>query len=157
MRARMKRAAPAWETIWKQHSLSLVAGGVLLCWLILYSIANPRTHLGSLFGNALADWTGVLVTVIGTKWLFETGSAESRRPGRIYRNRFDELLHEHSLTVFLLITALGLVVLFSQVDPQSKWGTVVSNLLSEWSQQLGLVLLTKRLVELHSKESHSAK
>ncbi len=39
------------------------------------------------------------------------------------------------------------------LDPESKWGTVVSNLVSEWSQQIGLVLLTKKLIERGSKES----
>ena len=33
-------------------------------------------------------------------------------------------------------------------------GTVVSNIVSEWSQQIGLVLLTKKLIEPGSKESH---
>jgi hypothetical protein len=48
---------------------------------------------------------------------------------------------------------LGWVILFAHVDPESKWGTVVSNIVSEWSQQLGLVLLTKKLIEPSSKES----
>jgi hypothetical protein len=50
---------------------------------------------------------------------------------------------EHSLTIFLIATGLGWVILFSRVDPESKWGTVVSNIVSEWSQQIGLVVLTK--------------
>jgi hypothetical protein len=32
---------------------------------------------------------------------------------------------------------------------------VVGNIVSEWTQILGLVLLTKRLMEWHSKESKS--
>jgi hypothetical protein len=67
-----------------------------------------------------------------------------------------EFFHEHSLTLFLFATGIGWVVVFSRVDPESKWGTVVSNLVSEWSQQIGLVLLTKKLIESGSKESHDS-
>jgi len=42
----------------------------------------------------------------------------------------------------------------SRVDLESKWGTVVSNIVSEWSQQIGLVVLTKKLIERGSEESH---
>jgi hypothetical protein len=63
-------------------------------------------------------------------------------------------MHEHSLTIFLVLTGLAWAVLFLRVDPESKWGTVVSNITSEWSQQIGLVVLTKKLIESGSKESH---
>ena len=63
------------------------------------------------------------------------------------------MLHEHSLTLFLILTGLGWIVAFLKVDPESKWGTVVSNVISEWSQQIGMVVLTKRLIETGSKES----
>jgi hypothetical protein len=39
------------------------------------------------------------------------------------------------------------------MDSEGKWGQVVGNILSEWTQLLGLVLLTKRLIEKRSKES----
>jgi hypothetical protein len=39
------------------------------------------------------------------------------------------------------------------MDSEGKWGEVVGNIVSEWTQLLGLVLLTKRLVEEKSKES----
>jgi len=32
---------------------------------VLYVYSDPKTHLGSFFGNAIADWKGVLVTIIG--------------------------------------------------------------------------------------------
>jgi hypothetical protein len=38
-------------------------------------------------------------------------------------------------------------------DPQTKWGQVVGNIVSEWGQMAGLVFLTKKLVERGSKES----
>ena len=139
---------------WKRHSLSLSAIAVTLLWIILYLQADPKSHTGSFFGNAIADWTGVVVTVIATKWFFERGSKESRQPSRKYSSRLFEAVHEHSLTIFLMATGIGWVVLFSHVSPDSKWGTVVSNIVSEWSQQIGLVLLTKKLVERGSKESH---
>jgi hypothetical protein len=138
---------------WRRHSLSLVATGVLLLWLVLYMLWNPKSHMGSFFGNAIADWTGVVLTVLATKWFFEKGSAESRQPKREHTTRVLEFLHEHSLTVFLSVSGLGWVILFSRLDPDSKWGTVASNIVSEWSQQAGLILLTKRLFESGSKES----
>jgi hypothetical protein len=38
------------------------------------------------------------------------------------------------------------------MDPESKWGQVVGNLVSEWTQMAGLVFLTKKLMEVGSKE-----
>ena len=63
-----------------------------------------------------------------------------------------EFLREHSLTIFLVITGIGWVVAFRAMDPNSKWGQVVGNIVSEWTQILGLVLMTKRLMEVGSKE-----
>lgn len=142
------------ERFWKRHSLSLSAIAVTMLWLTLYWNADPKSHTGSFFGNALADWTGVVVTVIATKWFFEKDSKESRQPRPRYGSALLEALHEHSLTIFLIATGIGWVILYSRVNPESKWGTVVSNIVSEWSQQLGLVLLTKKLIERGSKESH---
>jgi len=39
------------------------------------------------------------------------------------------------------------------MDSEAKWGQVVGSIVSEWTQIIGLVLLTKRLIERHSKES----
>jgi hypothetical protein len=142
-----------YETFWKRHSLGLVVLTVLALLLALYNSSDPKSHAGSFFGNAIADWSGVLVTVLATKWFFEKGSAESRQPRPKHRNAILEKLHEHSLTIFLALTGLGWVLLFVRFDPDSKWGTVVSNLVSEWSQQAGLVILTKHLFEWRSKES----
>ena len=139
---------------WIRHSLSLVATGILALWFVLYLPADPSSHIGSFFGNAIADWTGVVITIVATKWFFEKGSKESRQPRHKHSNRVLELLHEHSLTLFLIMTGLGWIALFSRVDPEAKWGTVVSNIVSEWSQQIGLVVMTKKLIEPGSKESH---
>ena len=62
------------------HSLSIVSVGVLILWTVLYAVSNPKTHWGSFFGNAIADWSGVVVTVLATKYLYERGSTESRKP-----------------------------------------------------------------------------
>ncbi len=140
-------------SFWKHHSLSLVAGGVLALWILFYAMSDPSSHPGSFFGNAIADWTGVVITILATKWLFEKGSRESRKPRRLYHSPVREFFHEHSLTIFLFITGLGWVMLYMRMSPESKWGTVVSNIVSEWSQQIGLVLLTKKLIERGSKES----
>ena len=136
-----------------KHSLSLAALGVVVILIALYSGSDPATHTGSFFGNAIADWTGVFVTVLMTKHLYEKGSTESKKPKGKLRSPVAELLREHSLTLLLLITGIAWVVAFRAMNPSSKWGQVVGNIVSEWTQILGLVLMTKRLVEIGSKES----
>lgn len=136
----------------RKHSLSLAALGVVLLLIVLYHWSSPSTHLGSFFGNAIADWTGVFVTIVMTKFLYEKGSAESKQPKGILPSAVLEFLREHSLTLFLLITGVGWVIAFRAMDPNSKWGQVVGNVVSEWTQILGLVLMTKRLIEVGSKE-----
>jgi hypothetical protein len=136
-----------------QHSLSLATLGVVLLLIALYVRSNPNTHVGSFFGNAIADWTGVLVTVVMTKHLYEKGSKDSKQPKGILPSKVMELLREHSLTLFLLVTGAAWVVAFKAMEPGSKWGQVVGNIVSEWTQILGLVLLTKRLMEVGSKQS----
>jgi hypothetical protein len=136
----------------RRHSLSLAALGVVLLLIVLYCKSDPATHIGSFFGNAIADWTGVLVTVVMTKYLYEKGSAESKQPKGKLRSGSLEFLREHSLTLVLLITGIGWVLAFRAMDPGSRWGQVVGNIVSEWTQILGLVLMTKRLIEIGSKQ-----
>jgi hypothetical protein len=144
----MKRSR---EPFLRRHSLSLASLGVVVLLILLYLEANPATHLGSFFGNAIADWTGVFITVVMTKYLYEKGSAESKKLKGKVLSPFLELLREHSLTIVLLITGLGWILAFRAMDPGSKWGQVVGNIVSEWTQILGMVILTKRLIEVGSK------
>ena len=136
-----------------RHSLSVATIVILVLWTILYVYADPSTHWGSFFGNAIADWSGVLVTVLATKYMYEKGSAESRSPKREPANRVLCFLDDHSLTIFLLITGIAWIMLFRSMNANSKWGQVVGNIVSEWTQIVGLVLMTKRLLERGSKES----
>jgi membrane protease YdiL (CAAX protease family) len=136
-----------------QHSLSIACVAVLILWIVLYVVSDPKTHWGSFFGNAIADWSGVVVTVLATKYLYERGSAESRKPPLNLRGPVWELITDHSLTLFLLLTGVCWVAVYKHADPDSKWGQVAGNIVSEWTQILALVILTKRLIEKHSKES----
>jgi hypothetical protein len=140
-----------------EHSLSIVSLAILGVWILLYSRSTGQTHLGSFFGNAIADWSGVVMTVIGTKYFYEVGSAESRQPPDGFSARLRHHLRRHSLSIFLIVTGVAWAVLFASLDAQGKWGQVVGNIVSEWTQLLGLVLLTKKLMEKHSKESASEK
>jgi hypothetical protein len=72
------------EQFFHKHSLSLAALGVVVLLIALYWRSNPSTHVGSFFGNAIADWTGVLVTVVMTKHLYEKAQqrASNRRAKR---------------------------------------------------------------------------
>jgi hypothetical protein len=135
------------------HSLSLAVGLIVFALIILYSVSDPQKHGGSFFGNAIADWSGLLVIVLATKHLYETGSAESRKPPHPLVKPIPEAIRNHSLTIFLLVTGAGWAWLFLRMNPEARWGQVVGNIVSEWTQIIGTVLLTKKLREVHSKES----
>jgi peptidoglycan/LPS O-acetylase OafA/YrhL len=145
------------QTFFERHGLTIVTSFILLAWIVLYSVSDEKNHIGSFFGNAIADWSGVVVMILATKHLYERGSSESRKEKKILRNRYLEFLHKHSLTIFLLVTGLGWVLLYAHSDSESKWGQVVGNIVSEWTQSIGLVLLTKKLIETGSKESDRSK
>jgi hypothetical protein len=122
-------------------------------WIALYRVSDPKTHLGSFFGNAIADWTGVVVMILATKYLYERGSVESKQPRDVLPSRILEVIRDHSLTLFLVATGLCWVSLYTAMDSEAKWGEVVGNIVSEWTQILGIVLMTKRFIEPGSKES----
>ena len=135
-----------------EHSLSIASIGILLLWIVLYIFSDPSTHLGSFFGNAIADWSGVVVTVLATKFLYEQGSKESRRPPKDCDERRWGKIEKHSLSIFLVVTGACWVALYIHMNSEAKWGQVVGNIVSEWTQTFGMVVLTKRLIERHSKE-----
>jgi hypothetical protein len=137
----------------RRHSLGVTSVAILILWIVLYSVSDPGTHFGSFFGNAIADWSGVVVTVLATKYMYERGSAESRQPDDKGLGVIGKLLRDHSLTIFLVVTGLGWAILYAHLNSEAKWGQVVGNIVSEWTQIFGLVLLTKRLIEPHSKEN----
>jgi hypothetical protein len=141
------------RSFFRRHSLSIVSSIALIAWIVLYSHSDQNTHWGAFFGNAIADWTGLVVTVLATKFMYEIGSAESREPPHRYLQPVREFLKDHSLSIFLVITGVGWILLFERSNPSSKWGQVVGNIVSEWTQIFGLLIMTKGLVETHSKES----
>jgi len=145
------------KTFFQRHGLTIVTGAILLLWIVLYTVSDEKRHVGSFFGNAIADWTGVVVMVLATKFFYERGSQESKSVPRKWHNRLLEKMREHSLTIFLLITGVGWVLLFAHSDSESKWGQVAGNIVSEWTQIIGTVLLTKTLIEVGSKESKEEK
>jgi membrane protease YdiL (CAAX protease family) len=135
------------------HSLGAVAIGLVVLWIVGYRFLDPQSHLGAFCGNAIADWTGTIVIIFGTKFFYESGSAESRPLRGHRRKTWRDLFWRHSLLLMIAITGLGWIILYLRMNPQSKWGQVVSNIVSEWGQMAGLVFLTKKLVERGSKES----
>ena len=136
-----------------EHSLSIVSILLLLAWIIGYSFNSPDSRLGAFLGNSIADWSGSVVLILGTKFLYEIGSAESRPFKRRNGNQWLELLSEHSLLIFLALTGIGWLIWYLQMEPDGKWAQVVGNIVSEWLQMAGLVFMTKRLIERGSKES----
>jgi len=137
----------------RRHGLGVGVAAILCLWLVLYLRSDPQTHLGAFFGNAIADWIGTLVIVVATKYFYETGSDESRAPHPTSRSRFVCFLVDHSLTIALVITGVMWAVAYARMDANGKAGQVVGNIVSEWTQVLGLVVMTKYLGEIGSKES----
>ena len=135
------------------HSLTIAAVLILLAWILLYVFSNPSTHIGSFFGNAIADWTGTVVMILATKYLYEKGSAESRPLPKSILSPVLEWVRDHSLSVFLVVTGIVWIVAYARMDSEGKWGQVVGNIVSEWTQIFGVVVMTKKLIERHSKES----
>lgn len=136
----------------RQHSLSLTVVGILALWLVLYIRGDPSTHLGGFYGNAFADWLGTLLIVIATKYFHEIGSAESRPPHSKSHGAFARFLADHSLTILLVLTGVAWAVAYARMDPNGKAGQVVGNIVSEWTQIFGLVVMTKYTREIGSKE-----
>jgi hypothetical protein len=138
----------------RRHSLSVVSGSILLAWILFYIPANPDTHWGSFFGNAIADWSGVVATVICTRILYERGDPDTKP--RLIREKNPVLrwMKTHTLTLFFGITLLIWIYAFARMPANSKWGQVVGNVVSEWTQILGLIWLTKRFIEGSSRRDH---
>ncbi|HEX4342749.1 MAG TPA: hypothetical protein VH255_05125, partial [Verrucomicrobiae bacterium] len=84
-------------TFWHKHSLSIVSIAVLILWTILYSHADPDTHMGAFYGNAIADWSGSVVIILGTKFFLEAGSKESNPIKKHLKNPVTNFLWCHSL------------------------------------------------------------
>lgn len=147
--SRIKKAQPPWLIA---HSLTIVAIALLSLWIVGYVLLDPRSHLGAFCGNAIADWSGSVIIILGTKVFYEVGSRESKPVRGHKRNPVHEFVHQHSLLLFIIVTGLGWTDLYLHMSPDGKWGQVVGNIVSEWGQMAGLVFLTKRLVEVGSKE-----
>jgi len=136
----------------RKHSLSLTIIGILAMWFVLYARSNPSSHLGAFFGNAIADWLGTLLIVIATKYLYEIGSPESRTPHPRSRGPLVRFLVDHSLTTGLVLSGAAWALVYARMDANGKAGQVVGNIVSEWTQVLGLVVITKYTREIGSRE-----
>ena len=134
-----------------RHGLSTILAAIVAGLFLWYRASDPSTHAGSFAGNALADWSGSLVFILCTKYLYEIGSEESRRPPTYLHERVGWFLYKHSLSIVLAITTVGWLMLFARMNPDGKAGTVVGNIASEWTQILGLVIITKYFRESGAK------
>jgi hypothetical protein len=148
-----RRRYGALRSFLREHSLSLVVGVILGVLWVGYARSSPQTHSGDFLGNAVADWLGVLVFVIGTKYFFEVGSAESRKPTHLHQ-RLGRLFEEHSLTIVLGLSGVLWLAAYARSDVESRSGQLLGNILSDWTQLLGLVIITKYTRERGSKEGH---
>ena len=142
------------RSFFRRHSLVLTLLAIVVSLVVAYSRADPATHLGTFYGNAIADWLGTLVVVVATKYFYETGSAESRTPHPRLHVRVGLFLLQHSLTLVLLGTGAGWVAIYARSNVDSKYGAVIGNIVSQWTQIVGLVLITKYASEVGSKEGH---
>jgi hypothetical protein len=136
------------QPLFKHHGLSIAAIAILALWFGLYCVSNPDTHWGSFFGNAIADWLGAVVMIVGTKYLYERDSADCRQPKyKWMKHPVAEFMREHSLSLVLIVTGILWTIAFAHMETNSRWGQVVGNIVSEWTQALGVLFLTKKLVE----------
>jgi hypothetical protein len=133
-----------------KHSLSLIVGAILLFLLVMYIVSDASTHIGQFYGNAIADWLGTLVFIVATKYFIEIGSGESRKP-RTKPGQVMTFVMQHSLTIVLAVTGIVWAVIYARSDVDSKAGQVIGNIVSEWTQILGLVVITKYAREAGSK------
>jgi hypothetical protein len=78
---------------------------------------------------------------------------KSRQPHPRSRGAFARFVVDHSLTIALVATGIAWAVGYARMDPNGKAGEVVGNIVSEWTQVLGLVVMTKYTREIGSKES----
>ena len=136
----------------RKHSLSLIVSAILLFLFVMYWRSDDTTHLGQFYGNAIADWLGTLVFIIATKYFFEIGSGESRKPRMKPHEQVLSFAMRHSLSIVLAITGVVWAIVYAQSDVNGKAGQVIGNIVSEWTQILGLVLITKYARESGSKE-----
>src|SRR2546422_6988108 len=148
-----RRRRRTWSGPLRQHSLGLTVAGILMLWLVLYVRGDPSSHLGAFYGNALADWLGTFVLVIATKYCYEVGSTESRQPHPKGRGPLARFLIDHSLTIVLVLTGIAWAAAYGRMEANGKTGQVVGNIVSEWTQILGIVLITRYTREIGSKES----
>jgi len=137
----------------RQHSLGLAVAALVTVWLLLYVYGDAESHLGAFYGNALADWLGTFLLVIATKYFYEINSSESRPPHPRGRGPVARFLIDHSLTILLVVTGTAWVFAYARMEPNGKTGQVVGNIVSEWTQILGIVVMTKYMRERGSKES----
>ncbi len=135
-----------------RHSLSIVVAGLVAALIVVYRRSDQNSHIGTFYGNAVADWLGTLMIVIATKYLRESRSAESRQPHPRGGTRVRRLIARHSLTIALVVSGAAWAIAFGYADPAGKSGQVLGSIVSEWTQLLGLVLITKYAREAGSKE-----
>ena len=93
--------------------------------------------------------------VFATRYLYEKDSPESRPVAPKPLPRPFEWMREHSISTFLLVTGIFWVFLFMRMNPNAKWGQVVGNIVSEWTQSFGAVILTKQMIARHHHHAGS--
>ena len=135
----------------RQHSLGLAVAAIVLLWLWLYA-RRSETRRGAFYGNALADWLGSLMIVIATKYFYELGrrraAARTRGPVPLH-----PVSHRPLADYRPRPQRRGVARPDASLDPQGKAGQVVGNILSEWTQVLGLVIMTKYLWEIGRRKA----
>src|SRR5213596_3578611 len=114
-----------------RHSLSMVAVALLIVWIVGYRMLDPKTHLGAFFGNAVADWSGSVVIILGTTFLYEVGSPESRPVKGKERSAWRDVVHRQSLLISIVIRRGGWRFLSVSMNAERKCAQVVGRVVSE--------------------------
>jgi hypothetical protein len=72
-----KSATNAIKSIWQKHSLSIVPAGSS-CYGSFFTTSNPVNWI--FFGNAIADWTDVIITIL-QPWVLKKDQKGADGPG----------------------------------------------------------------------------
>jgi len=59
------------ESFVHRHSLSIASVSILIVWIVCTVSPVPAPILGHSLANAIADWSGVVVMIFATKYLYE--------------------------------------------------------------------------------------
>ena len=116
---------------------------------ICYEVIYP-----SLVRRFVTAGSELLTTITNDAWFGDT-SAPAQHFEQAAMKPHEQVMSfavRHSLSIVLATTGVLWAIVYARSDVNGKAGQVIGNIVSEWTQILGLVLITKYARETGSKE-----